>query len=88
MHVEEHIRYLSVPQNWKENCTALTPLTFKTVILPQHVGTLEAALDPEAVLLPIIEAVVEALEVTEAEGNSEAEVKLDHRTTLQVEVEV
>ena len=85
--MEVHIKYLNAPQNLKGNCTVLIILTFKTVILPQHVETLEVALDPEAVLPPIIEA-VEATEVTVAEGNSEAEVKLDHRTTLQGEVEV
>ena len=87
MHVEEHIKYLSVPQNLKGNCIVLIILIFRTVILPQHAGTLEAVLDPEAVVPPIIEA-IEAPEVTEAEGNPEAGGKLDHRTTLEVEVEV
>ena len=84
MHVEEHIKYLSVPQNWKGNCIALTTLTFKTVILPQHVETLEVALDPAAVLPPLVEAEAEV----EAEGEPEAKVKLTHRTTLQAEVKM
>ena len=92
MHVEEHIKYLNVPQNLKGNCIVLITLTFRTVILPQHavipeLAAVVAALDPEAVVPPIIEA-IEAPEVTEAEGNPEAGGKLDHRTTLQVEVEV
>ena len=78
--MEVHIKYLNVPQNLKGNCTVLIILIFKTVILPQHVETLEVALDPEAVLPPLVEA--------EAEGNPEAEVKPDHRTTLQAEVKM
>ena len=82
--MEVHIKYLNVPQNLKGNCTVLIILIFKTVILPQHVETLEVALDPEAVLPPLVEAEAEA----EAEGKPEAEVKLNHRTTLQVEVKM
>ena len=87
MHVEEHIKYLNVPQNLKGNCIVLIILIFRTVILPQHAVTLEAVLDLEAVVPPVIEA-IEAPEVIEAVGNPEAGGKLDHRTTLQVEMEV
>ena len=80
--MEVHIKYLNAPQNLKGNCTVL--IIFKTVILPQHVETLEVALDPEAVLPPLVEAEAEA----EAEGEPEAEVKLNHRTTLQAEVKM